>query len=410
MLTIDAQGAVTVSEERIRRFLQMHAGSWRMVSTIPGLLMLEREEREREPEAYVLMRGAVRHEGWLVDLVNFIATARLSGDLVIVADGVQREILFERGALKMANSSSKSDLLGEFLVSEGVITREQLDHALGRQGAGKRLGQLLMEDGVLTAPDVYRLLTRKIERIFYDAIATCRGEYYFVTGIDLSRLPAPLHLDTQALLMEGMRLLDEREYYQRTVPRRTAKPLTRELCREMGVVEQRVLSSVNGMRTVAVIGQALGVGMEAANAAVRSLEDHGLIDTMPLDEAEERSLRTIIETFNRAIHDIYSRVEDVIPAGELTSRGQEFVRSGISGNETLHHAVIEEDGTVSAQSLLPVLRASDESDRMKLAIMVLTQYVSFVLFNAEARLPVARQERLSAHVNAVLEHILATHV
>jgi type IV pilus assembly protein PilB len=52
--------------------------------------------------------------------------------------------------------------LGAILVSEGIISKEQLEEALRKQtGTGRRLGQVLVEDGVATKEDI--LLARSIQ-------------------------------------------------------------------------------------------------------------------------------------------------------------------------------------------------------------------------------------------------------
>jgi type IV pilus assembly protein PilB len=53
--------------------------------------------------------------------------------------------------------------LGELLVETGLLTREALESALGRQKSdGRRLGEILVEDGVITESKVTQVLSQQL--------------------------------------------------------------------------------------------------------------------------------------------------------------------------------------------------------------------------------------------------------
>lgn len=104
------------------------------------------------------------------------------------------------------------ELLGELLVSRGLLTHEQLEQALAEQGACKRpLGEVIVRLGFTTGPTIAQALATQHGRIF-------KSEYGFATGFDatlevpaidappvttrqdgkLTLVPPPLGIDAQA--------------------------------------------------------------------------------------------------------------------------------------------------------------------------------------------------------------------
>ncbi|MFW6061429.1 MAG: GspE/PulE family protein [Planctomycetota bacterium] len=63
----------------------------------------------------------------------------------------------------MADRSAKKMPIGEALISEGVLSREQLDRALAEQkGTGRMLGEMLVEQGLVSSSAFARILARQL--------------------------------------------------------------------------------------------------------------------------------------------------------------------------------------------------------------------------------------------------------
>ena len=139
MLSIDRSGVIQQGDEADHLMLAGCAGTWNVGAAAPGLVMLIRADGKALP----LMGGVLTRSGWIVDIVATVSSSRLSGVLTTESGSVRRELYFEHGALRMAASTAHADLLGEFLVSEGAISRDQLDEALKTSGGGKKLGEIL---------------------------------------------------------------------------------------------------------------------------------------------------------------------------------------------------------------------------------------------------------------------------
>lgn len=412
MLTINQDGTLAPDSDSIKRFLKRHSGKWRIVSTIPRLLVLQKIEGSTKGTPRALLNGSIERPGWLIEIINFISNSRLSGDLVTVAeDNVQRELLFEKGALRIAFSTARTDLLGEFILREGILTKEQLDKALSAQTSDKRLGQILVEQGLLSGPDVYAILQRKTERIFYDTIGVGGGVYYFITNFGKLKLPASMFMDTQGLLMVGVKRIDDLEFYSQTIPKRSPR-----LAATPGPLdgysedERRYIECIDGRRTVADIDTILHVGVDAILEMTHRMTGKGLIKTISAREMEEQTLQSVVGSFNQALDMIYEAVPSETIAAEVSRLTSDFVKGDSHSNKTLQKIVPDGSGRLTIDNIRKIYRESNERDRVKLVVMVLTQYISFVLFNVIERLPVEQQEQLSTKVNETLSEIFASNL
>lgn len=407
MITIDSQGVIGRLEESDRQQLTASAGQWTVDIATPAIVLLQRADSAAQP----LMAGIVTTEGWIVDVVAQVSSSRLTGVLCTFSAGVQRELFFDRGALRMANSTAKSDLLGEFLVTEGAITREQLDEALAAMRAGRKLGEALVAIGAISGADVYWLLLRKIEKIFNDVIALRSGSFYFLAGIDFAKLPAALFIDTQALLMEGVRRIDELEYCRQTIPILSKQVQENpSLSRACSDVERLFLEQVDGQKTVIAIEQDLQLGLHTAARALDSLKQRGFIEVITAERVEETAIRTVVDGFNRALSLVYQAAAGAGFREELVRTAREFPLRGKHGNKALARLQLGTDGLLQEQTVRDLVERATDSNRVKFVIVLLTQFVSYVLFTANSGLPVEQQRQLSAEANAALAEVIAVYL
>jgi hypothetical protein len=69
--------------------------------------------------------------------------------LISVVAGAKRLVFFERGYLVGAKSDLVEERLGEVIVAEGGVSREQLEEATRFIRSGRKLGRILVELGYL---------------------------------------------------------------------------------------------------------------------------------------------------------------------------------------------------------------------------------------------------------------------
>lgn len=404
IVEFDETGVILVRDEKLRAFVQKHAGRWRAVSAIPGILLLRQAGDEVDVPGNVLMSGEIRRQGWLVDVIGFVCNARMSGKLIVVSRDVKRELYFDNGSLRLASSTAKHDLLGEFILSEGLITKEQLEAALAELGPGRRLGQVLVDMNLLGRHDIYNLLNKKIEKVFLDAIVVREGVYYFIEDIDLTKLPASICMDTKSLLMKGLHKRDELHYYKETIPR-PGSLLQRDpkaLDASSGA-EKDFVRNVDGKRTLAEIDQTLQLGDFETVRIARQLAEKGFIEVILDKDMEEDALRAVVNDFNTAILGVYDKVKGRVAPDELTRLGEEFIAKSLDRLVGAETVMLRSSGELDFPNVKKIYDATGEKDKMNFVIMILSRYISFILFTANSYLPQEEQEALSSRVYGKLE-------
>jgi hypothetical protein len=401
VLEFDESGVILPRDEKLLEYVRSHAGRWVAASAQDGMMLLR---RAGSGGGRVLMSGEIKREGWLVDILSFVCNQGLTGKIQVVSRDVKRELYFDKGQLRLASSTARADLLGEFILSEGLITKEQLDDALKDVGPGKRLGQVLVDRGILTRHDIYILLNKKVEKIFLDAIVLHGGVFTFDEDIDLSKLPASICIDTQTLLMQGVTKRDELTYYRETVPRPGGMLSDRlgalDACSS---VEKDFVSGVDGKRTLAEIDDLLGLGDFETVRIARKLASKGLIEVILDKEMEEEALRSMVLEFNTAIRVIYDAVRGRVKPDELTEAGREFLRKSAQPLEGAESVGLTQSGEFDLRNVKRIYEAGEDRERMNRVVMILSRYISFILFTANSYLPVDEAEKLSAIVYGNLE-------
>lgn len=397
----DETGIILARDEKLTDYIKKHAGAWKAEIAMPGILLLRKGEGET---AGTLLSGEIKREGWLNEIIGLVCTSRLTGKLTVVSRDVRRELYFDSGSLRLASSTARGDLLGEFILSEGLITKEQLDSALKEQGPGRRLGQVLVDKGFLSRHDIYTLLNKKIEKIFLDAIALREGVYTLDEDIELSKLPASISIDTKALLTKGLEKRDEHIYYRETVPRPGKllgnSPNVIENCSS---TEKEFVVHVDGIRTLADIDEILHLGDFETVRIARQLVEKGLVEVILDRRSGDEALRSVVDDFNEAIHLIYLKVRTKVTVEELTDLGQEFLNKSTKHLTEPDKITLKKTGELDQRNLERIFKSTDEKDGLNFIVMILSRYISFFLFTANSYLTVDEQSKLSEKVYGKLE-------
>lgn len=160
----------------------------------------------------------------LSDIFQSLAMNRHSGTLIVNDGKREKKIYFAEGEITLL-SSNRRQRLGEMLIASGKITDEDLDLALKLQKQSrKKLGEILVEEGFCSDEDIYKLVRMQIEEEIYDLFLWRKAEFEFIADQipdDMAR-EAPnltrLSLNTNSLIMEALRRLDEWNLMQDLVP------------------------------------------------------------------------------------------------------------------------------------------------------------------------------------------------
>lgn len=258
--------------------------AWKLLSGGSELLSALREghavEAQPHPRGTVLAGDLAEMQP--SDLLNFLHQGRRTGVLLTRTHDVERAVVLTEGNVAWACSTSPGERIGELLANMGVVGRERIEAALRDQQAGKekkRLGQLLVDRGQLGPDEVWRGLKHQVVEIFLGLLVTQSGSFVFLRGVEKAKLPTQLALDTQGMLLDGLRRLDEMELYRTRVASIECKPKPTGTApsAKLSLEEERVLSLANGVRTLQDLSALTSFGEFETTKAVFKLVEGGYL-------------------------------------------------------------------------------------------------------------------------------------
>lgn len=152
---------------------------------------------------------ALLTETSMLEVLAHLRSRRETGALFVQrglgAQDVRKEIYLEGGKLHHVASSDRNELLGEYLVRRGRLSRPDLERALAElQGQGGQLGDTLIGMGLVGAVDLFRAIRDQGRDRVAALCAWTSGRATFYRGTAAARVDFPLDLDVAHGMMAGV--------------------------------------------------------------------------------------------------------------------------------------------------------------------------------------------------------------
>ncbi|UCE26591.1 MAG: DUF4388 domain-containing protein [Candidatus Coatesbacteria bacterium] len=169
----------------------------------------------------MLLKGNLADEQ-LVDVLQFIHAGKRSGSLTVASEKRRGVVVFRDGDIVMATVEGTEDTLGGMLAERGIVGADDVARAVEAQRgpmAGVPLGQILVRMGLITNEELKQILEDRIRNVIYELIPWTDGEYVFSdyeltmfgdVAIPIDEIMPDVHIDTQLLLVESIKIFDER--------------------------------------------------------------------------------------------------------------------------------------------------------------------------------------------------------
>lgn len=162
------------------------------------------------------LTGDLQHLN-IVDIIQLIHATRQSGIFSVQGNSGESSIVFRAGSIVGANHINNSVRIGTVLVRTGAITIDDLKQAMivmkDPDKSRVPLLAILVQIGKLKREEALRGLKKLVELTICELMSWRRGTFTFDTDATVVT-PAgeeELEVDSQMVLMDAMRIADERE-------------------------------------------------------------------------------------------------------------------------------------------------------------------------------------------------------
>lgn len=400
-LKIDSQGQLKLPAELSRR---LGAQSLVVLSNSARHLLLGRAE-EKNPVTLTGLLGDIT----LPDLLSFCNMFRKTGILSFELDGGEKSLYFQQGEIVFATSTFAGEDLGEILFALGKVERDVLQHA--RQLAAGRvpLGKVLVEQGAVSARDLWLAVRSLVEAIVYHLFNFESGSFSFQPKtLDQEKI-VRLSMSTQNLIMEGLRRQDEQALFMRKIisldyfPVKTDKDNT-----ELSPAEKKFVACAGpGRSNARDLFRRLGLNEFDGLRRLYGLLEKG---ALRMDEGATievgGDLGQILKIYNSVLRAIYAKV--TLKSPNFAEEVKSFLRDLPQPfSFVLRDVSLMEDGRLDGNRVVANLQGLAEGDKKKLLADALGELVFMESMAARRDLEPSQAQPLIARVQEITTRVKA---
>lgn len=291
---------------------------------------------------------------YIADIIQLIHTTRKSGIFSVKGSKGESRLIFSNGYIVGANHLNSKVRIGTVLVKMNAITLEDLKHAIQVQKkAGKNRKPLittLIELGKLGHDKALMGLKKLIEITLVELISWTKGTFILDTeattvspecSYPINKIEQEISLDTQMVLMDALRIFDEREH-----DRQSGKdiPLYEELFAE--VLPSEVAMEDKDKEKISVIS-ADDLGLADIDRLERKIpQPFSIVEIFDPTEIHRQKIKETLTDFSAEEQQAFvsflkKSTESInVYSGSKRQEGQSHALILFSGDELIKHSVM----------------------------------------------------------------------
>lgn len=218
-LTVGPEGQITVPPRQAESLGLSGGGEVDLVSARGTFALLVPAGRHA-PDAYFAGSLAALT---FAEVVQFVFSSLKTGVLLLACgpdssrppddpgELRRRSIYFRDGQVVFASSSDPADRLGPILLQHGFVGAQELERCSAFVVGGRPLGQVLVDEDILSPGQLYEAVTLQVKEIFLRAFLETSGEFAFLEGPADEQSQVKLPERTRDLVLQGMKRVEEAE-------------------------------------------------------------------------------------------------------------------------------------------------------------------------------------------------------
>ncbi|MBT6432547.1 MAG: response regulator [Deltaproteobacteria bacterium] len=157
------------------------------------------------------LQGSLENHS-IAEVLGKLWNERASGALLLRSGKVKKIVYVKDGTACGVKSNLVGECLGQLLVQERMISREDLQQSITKmKETGAKQGQILVEMGSITESNLSYALGLQLETKIFEPFTWETGEYRFNPSVELPEPTITIDFQEGALIVEGIhRAFDEK--------------------------------------------------------------------------------------------------------------------------------------------------------------------------------------------------------
>lgn len=234
----------------------------------------------------------------LADMFRLLSSGQKSGVLRMTRTNAEGKVCFKKGRVFFASSNFNRESLGKRLVKAGVVSDKQLRQALGlqkiqkKEKAGRRLGQVLVDEGYLEEKVLESFIRDQINDTLFDLFRWEEGDLSFETEDTCDEEDIGISVSVENIIMESARRLEMWDRIRQKIPSMDTRFVMASAPGEKSIEihlkprEWMLLCYLHGGRSVRELTELTGYNDFETAKTLYGMSAAGLIEKVgPSDEA-----------------------------------------------------------------------------------------------------------------------------
>lgn len=154
----------------------------------------------------------------IIEVFKELYINRKTGILRASNERIKKSFYFIKGELVFAHSNLSSEKIGQTMVSQGLISKNDLNMYLAKKPKETRLGMFLLNQGLINSIELESALTQQVKKICFSAFKWQRCNMNFEDKSDPIFPDLIIKISTPDLIIEGIYQVDSPEVFFSKIP------------------------------------------------------------------------------------------------------------------------------------------------------------------------------------------------
>ncbi len=154
----------------------------------------------------------------LPEIISNLSRRKETGTLYLKRQSLEKTLYFDEGKIVFAGSNDPDERLGVLLLRRNKVTYRNLQECAPKVTPAKRLGTILVLEGIIQPNDLYQAVIDQIKEIVCEVFDWDNGKFDFQPGPLPQKEVITLNLSAPDLIMTGMQRIWRWSWIESALP------------------------------------------------------------------------------------------------------------------------------------------------------------------------------------------------